>query len=323
MGTMITKVAIIGAGAMGSGIAQKMALEGIAVELIDVDQKVLEMALERIKTNIGILTEGQYLNQEEANSIIPKIKVSDDITTASNAHLVLEAVTENLGLKQNIFRELDAICPKETILATNTSTLRISHIASVTKRTDKVIGIHWVNPPYLIPLVEVIRADETSQETLDSCVNFLKRIKIVPGVCQKDIPGFIINRIQKVIQNEALSLVERGIVTMEDVDNIIWLALGARLALYGPLKINDLIGNKSQSLHGFEYMYQETGDPRFKPSELLKSKVDKGELGIRTGKGWFDYGGKSFTELSEERDQAFIKIINFLKKEGFYPKEIS
>ncbi len=316
------KVTIVGAGAMGAGIAQKIALEGIPVELIDVSEEILERARERISVNLETLVAGEYLNPDQAETVLPRIKMSSDLELVREARLVLEAVVENLAVKQDLFRQLDSLCPRETILATNTSTLRISQIACATQRPDKVIGIHWVNPPYLIPLVEVIRGDETSQETVDFCLALLKRIKVVPGLCQKDIPGFIINRIQKVILNEALSLVERGIATLEDVDNIIWLALGARLALYGPLRINDLIANKAQSLHGFEYMYRETGDPRFKPSDLMKEKVEKGALGIGTGKGWYDYAGKSPAELTDERTAAFIKIINFLRKEGFYPPEI-
>jgi len=316
----IDKVTIIGAGVMGSGIGMKMALEKLSVELVDQSQEILSESLERIKKNLKTLVAGEYLGEEQAKEVLPRISTFTDLNVAKYSNFVLEAVTENLNLKKTIFDALDSICPSDIILATNTSTLKISQIASVTKRVDKVIGIHWINPPYLIPLVEVIRGEETSEETLNICKELLRRIKIVPGVCQRDIPGFIINRVQKLILNECLNLVERGIVSEEDIDNIIWLALGARMALYGPLKVNDLVGNKSQSLHGFEYIFKETGDPRFKPSELLRRKVDAGELGIRVGKGWFEYSGKKFEELVEERDLSLIKIFNFLKKEGFYPK---
>lgn len=316
----IKKVTIIGAGVMGRGIGQKMALEGLSVELVDLNREILDRSLGQIKENLKILVENEYLNQKEADGVLPRIKTFSDLGVVKDSIFIQEAVTENLDLKRKIFKELDEICPSNTILATNTSTLRISEIASVTKRPDKVIGVHWVNPPYLIPLVEVIRGEKTSQETLDTCKNLIKRIKLVPGVCQRDIPGFVINRIQKVILNECLSLVERGIVSEEDINNIVWLALGARMALYGPLMVNDLFGTKSQSLHGFEYIFRETGDPRFVPSELMKKKVAAGELGIRTGKGWFDYSGKSFEELARGAALSLIKILNFLKREGFYPK---
>lgn len=320
MGAEIKKITIVGTGVMGRGIGQKMAMEGLAVELVDLNQEILDRSLGQIKENLKILVESNYLSQGEADGVLPRIKTFTDLGIAKDSNFVQEAVTENLDLKKRIFKKLDEICPPNAILATNTSTLRISQIASVTKRPDKVIGFHWVNPPYLIPIVEVIRGEETSQETLDTCKNLLRRIKVVPGICQRDIPGFIINRIQKVILNECLSLVERGIVSEEDVDNIIWLALGARMALYGPLKVNDLFGTKSQSLHGFEYIFRETGDPRFQPSELMKKKMAAGELGIRTGKGWFDYSGKSFEELAREAALSLIKILNFLRREGFYPR---
>jgi 3-hydroxyacyl-CoA dehydrogenase len=319
MAKKINKVVIIGAGMMGRGIGQKMALEGLMVELVDLNQEILDQSLKQISENLKLLVENQYLTQKDAEGVLPRMKISTDLRAAANSDFVLEAVPENLDLKKRLFKELDRICPSQTILATNTSTLRISQIASVTNKPDKVIGFHWVNPPYLIPLVELIRGEKTAPETLNICKDLLRRIKLVPAVCERDIPGFIINRIQKVLLNECLLLVERGIVSLEDIDYIVQLAIGARLALYGPLKINDLVGNKPQSLHGFEYMFKETGDPRFKPSELMKQKVAAGEWGIRTGKGWFDYSGKNFEQLALERDVALIKIFKFLKKEKFHP----
>jgi len=319
MDSEISKVVIVGAGMMGRGIGQKMALEGLEVELVDLSRQILGQSLVQVSANLKLLVDNHYLTQKEADGVLPRIKTSTTLDAAINSNFVLEAIPEDLDLKKRLFQKLDKICPPQTILATNTSTLKISHIAAITKRPDKIIGFHWVNPPYLIPLVEIIMGDNTSPETLNICKNLLKGLKLLPAVCQRDIPGFIINRIQKVILNECLALVERGIVSLEDIDNIVQLAIGTRLALYGPLKINDLVGNKPQSLHGFEYMFKETGDPRFKPSPLMKQKVASGDWGIRTGRGWYDYAEKSFEQLAVERDVALVKIFNFLKKEGFHP----
>lgn len=315
------RIAVIGAGEMGSGIAQKFAMQGRLVDLVDRTGDILDRSLNRIRGNLKTLVEGEYLSAEQANRVLPRVRPVSDLRVAKDSRFVLESVTENLELKQKLLRQLEEICPSETVLATNTSSLSISRIAAATRKPERIIGCHWVNPPYLIPLVEVVRGDDTSQETVDYCVGLLRAVGVEPAVCRKDVPGFVINRLQRVLQNEILDLVERGIVSLEDADNIVWLGLGARLALHGPLKINDLVADKTLSLHGFEYMYRETGDPRFKPSALLKEKVVQGALGIKSGKGWYDYSGKSFEQMKRDRDLGFVKIIRFLRSEGFYPQQ--
>jgi len=314
------RIVIVGAGEMGRGIAQKFAMQGMAVDLVDLTPDILKRSLDQVRENLKVLVEAKFLSEDQAGLVMPRIRCFSDLECAHDADFVLESVSENLQSKLEMFARLDGICSAKTILATNTSSLSISKIASATRRPDRVLGCHWVSPPYLIPLVEVVRGNDTSQETLDYCVELMKRVGVVPAVCQKDIPGFIINRMQRVIQNELLDLVERGVASLEDVDNIVWLALGARLALNGPLRVNDLTVDKTVSLHGCEYMFRETGDPRFKPSALMREKVAQGALGIKTGKGWYDYPEKSFEQLKKERDLAYAKLISFLRNEGYYPK---
>ena len=305
---------------MGRGIAQKFAMQGMDVDLVDLSQGILQRSLDQIRENLKILVEAEYLSEEQAGHVLPRIRPVTDLQCARDAHFVLESVAENLELKQELFGRLDKICPPQTILATNTGSLSITEIASATNRSNQVIGCHWVNPPYLIPLVEVVCGDDTSQKTIDYCLGLLKKAGVVPAVCRKDIPSFIINRIQRVLQNEVLDLVERGIASLEDVDNIVQFALGARLALYGPLRTSDMAADKTLTLQGYETMFRETGDPRFKPSALLKEKVAQGANGIKVGKGWYDYPGKSFEQLKRERDLALAKISHFLKAQGIYPK---
>ena len=313
-------IAVVGAGEMGSGIAQKFAMHGMRVDLIDLTGDVLDGSLNRIRENLMVLVEAEYLSVEEADRVLPRIRPVSDLRVAKDAGFVLESVTEDLELKQKLFRRLDEICPGETVLATNTSSLSISRIAAETRKPERIIGCHWVNPPYLIPLVEVVRGDDTSQGSVDYCVGLLKTIGTIPAVCRRDVPGFVLNRLQRVLQNEILDLVERGIVSPADADNIVSFGMGARLALHGPLKINDLAADKTLTLHGFEYMFRETGDPRFKPSRLLEEKVAQGALGIKSGKGWYDYSGKSFEELKKARNLGIARIIRFLRSEGFYPR---
>lgn len=314
------RIVIVGAGEMGRGIAQKFAMQGMAIDLVDQTTDILEHSLGQIRENLKVLVEANYLSAAQAEQVLPRIRTFPDLEPARDAEFVLESIPENLQLKLALFERLDEICSEATILATNTSSLSISKIASATHRADRVLGCHWVSPPYLIPLVEVIRGNDTSDRTLDYCLGLMHRVGVVPAVCRKDIPGFIINRMQRVMQNEALDLVERGVASLEDVDNIVWLALGARLALNGPLKVNDLTVDKAVSLHGCEYMFREIGDPRFKPSALMREKVAQGALGIRTGQGWYDYSGKTFEQLKKERDLAYAKLISFMRREGYYPK---
>ena len=315
------RIAVIGAGEMGSGIAQKFAMQGRLVDLVDRTQDILDHSLARIRANLKTLVEGAYLGAEQADQVLPRIRPVADLQVVRESRFVLESVTENLELKQELFQRLDGICPAETVLATNTSSLSISRIATATRRPARIIGCHWVSPPYLIPLVEVVMGNDTSQETVDYCVGLLKAVWVVPAICRKDVPGFVLNRLQRVLQSEILDLVERGIVSLEDADRIVCLGMGARLALHGPLKLNDLVADKTLTLHGFEYMYRETGDPRFKPSALLKEKLAQGALGIKSGKGWYDYSGRSFEQLKKDRDLGFVKIIRFLQSEGFYPQQ--
>ena len=314
-----TRLAVVGAGEMGRGIAQKFATEGINVDLVDVNKKTLNNSIKIIKQNLKILEEAKYLTKKQSSQVLPRINLVTNLEDISDVDFVIESIPESIELKRSLFKKLDIICSKHTILSSNSSAISISKIGEVTNRPDRVIGCHWVSPPYLIPLVEVIRGQETSDETLNTCIDLLKKAKVVHAVCQKDIPGFIINRMQRVIQNDALDLVERGIASLEDVDNIFWLALGIRFALNGPLKTNDLTVDKTVSLYGCDFMFKETGDPRFKASSLLREKVKNGELGIKTSRGWYDYGKSSFADLKMKRDINLAKLITFMRKEGMLP----
>jgi len=188
----LEKTTVVGAGTMGHGIALVFTLNGYQTHLVDINTKIIEKAISEMKNNVQTLLDLGIIDNKKADSALKLVKGTTEIEIAKDADFVVEAVPERIELKKQVFRKLDGICPKNTILASNTSTLSISEIAQGTNRPDKVIGTHWMNPPYIIPLVEVIRGDETSDSTVDVAINILKKMGKEPVVC-KDVPGFIVN----------------------------------------------------------------------------------------------------------------------------------
>lgn len=304
-------VAVVGAGVMGRGIALATAMGGLHVDLVDQNREIAQSARESLRETLELLSNNGVVPREEQTTILDRIHPWGNLEPVSHSSWVLEAINENLALKQKILAECEKICPPDTILGTNTSTIKLSALSENLRYPDRFLGIHWVNPPYIIPLVEVIVGEKTSPDTVQRTRTFLQELGKVPVLC-RDIPGFIINRLQKVMLNEAISILEQGAATVEDIDRAVQYGLGARLALAGPFRINDMTGTKPTSLHGFEYLYRETGQERFQPSRSLQEKVAAGELGIRTLKGWYDYRGQSFPELARRRDETLLKVMRLL-----------
>ncbi len=311
----IKRAVVVGGGVMGAGIALVCA-RTLPVDLVDVSQGALDAALTRLRSYVSAVVENGLWTETEGQEALGRINRTTDLAGAlKNASLVMEAVPEDLAMKKDLFRQMDSLAPSETVLATNTSSFRITDIGSATGRPANVIGIHWINPPYIMPIVEIVRGDNTSQDTVDLAAGLIKRLGWVPVVC-KDVPGFIINRFQHAIVNMALMLLDEEVASVEDIDTACRLSFCLRLPMYGPLKSHDLAVNKKTSLATQEYIYKETGHPIFKPSHLLREKVEAGELGILTGKGWYDYSGQSLEELQKTRDQQIIKMLRFLESIG-------
>ncbi|MDO8692118.1 MAG: 3-hydroxyacyl-CoA dehydrogenase family protein [Dehalococcoidia bacterium] len=311
----IKRAVVVGGGVMGSGIALVCA-RTMPVDLVDVSPEALNLSMTRARSYAAAMVENEAWTEPQGQEALGRINLTTDMAAAlKGASLVMEAVPENMDLKKDVFRRMDSLAPSGTVLASNTSSFRIGEIASATNRPDKVIGIHWINPPYIMPIVEIVRPDGASQETLDLAVGFIRRLGWVP-VVSKDVPGFIINRFQHALVNIALSLVEDGVASIEDIDTACRLSFALRLPMYGPLKSHDLAVNKKTSLATQEYIYQETGHPIYKPSPLLRQKVEAGELGILTGKGWYDYSGQSLEELQKTRDHQIIQMLRFLESIG-------
>lgn len=277
-------ICIIGAGLMGHGIAQIFALKGFTVHLVDARADALKTALENVRANLLLLSGHDRVPEDDIEPAIERISTTRDMAAgALDADFVIEAVFEDLELKQSIFNKLDAICPKETILATNTSVISITEIASRTTHKERVVGTHFWNPPDLIPLVEVIRGNETSDAVMDSTMATMKEIGKHPVRVQKDVPGFVGNRLQHALWREAVSIVENGIADAATVDECVKFGFGLRLPVLGPLENADLVGTDlTLAIHDYILKHLERSGS---PSPLLKKLVDRGDLGFKTGRG--------------------------------------
>jgi 3-hydroxybutyryl-CoA dehydrogenase len=302
----IKTIAIIGAGFIGPGIAQIFASRGYSVYLMDINSEMLIKASDSLKANLRQMAEAGVLPESEIGSILQKVHFTNDTTEAvGGAQLVIEAVNENLGLKQKIFQQLDSLCLPDTILCTNTSVISISEIASLSFHRERIVGTHFWNPPYLIPLVEVIKGRDTSDETLNLTYDFLKKAGKHPVKCRKDVPGFIANRLQHALWREAISIVENGIADAATVDEAIKYGFAVRLPVLGPLENADMVGlDLTLAIHDYVLKSIES---RPAPSPLLIEKVQKGELGFKTGKGFYDWT----PEAAQESRQ---RLANYLLK---------
>jgi 3-hydroxybutyryl-CoA dehydrogenase len=275
------KIFILGAGTMGAGIAQTFAAKGFEVILRDIKDEFVDRGLAGINKGLSKLVEKGKMTEEAKEDILSRISGTTDMNLAEDCDLVVEAAVENMEIKKKIFAELDNICKPETILATNTSSLSITEVASATKRADKVIGMHFFNPAPVMKLVEVIRGITTSQESFDA----VKEVSLAIGkepVEVSEAPGFVVNRILVPMINEAICVLEEGTATAQDIDKSMKLGAGHPM---GPLALSDLIGNDIV-LAIMEVLYKETGDSKYRPSVLLRKYVRAGWLGNKTGKGF-------------------------------------
>lgn len=278
------KVCVLGAGTMGSGIAQAFAAKGCEVLIRDIKDEFVERGIAGIKKGFEKRIAKGKISQADADAILARISGTVDLEKAADCDLVVEAAVENMKIKREIFSDLDRICKPETILASNTSSLSITEIASATKRQDKVIGMHFFNPAPVMKLVEVIRGMATSQETFDAVKEIATSIGKDP-VEVAEAPGFVVNRILIPMINEATGIFAEHIASAEDIDKA--MKLGANHPM-GPLALGDLIG-LDVCLAIMDVLYNETGDSKYRANPLLRKYVRAGWLGRKTKKGFFDY----------------------------------
>lgn len=304
----IKNITVFGPGMMGSGIAQVFAgCEDLSVTIF-IREKFEYEGLDKIKDNLNVLKEKEIITDKEIEGIFSRIKTTEDFETAvKDADLVIECIPENMQLKQELFARVEQYCKETTILATNTSVMSITEIAEKTNNKSRVVGTHFWNPPYLIPLVEVIKSDYTSEEVFDVTYELLKKVNKKPVKVNKDVPGFLANRLQHALWREAISIVENGIADAATVDEAVKYGFGLRLPILGPMENSDMVGTDlTLAIHSYILKHLENST---EPSPLLVEKVKNVDLGFKTGKGFQEWTKEEIDASNNGLREYLIKVL--------------
>jgi 3-hydroxybutyryl-CoA dehydrogenase len=312
--TEIRNVTIVGAGTMGHSLAQVFAQGGFNVWLNDIQEAILSKARSLIASNLMTLAELGVLPKNQQTPILNRIQTTTNTEEAGReADLVVEAIIEDAGAKKEMFRTLDKICPPQAILASNTSYMDIFKFVE-TQRPEKVLITHWFAPPHIIPLVEIVCGPKTAPETVDVVKSLLVKLGKKPIVLSRFLPGFLANRLQSALGNEVLFLLDNGYATPEDIDEATKASFGLRMPILGLVRRMDFTGlDLSQKI--IRNRLYEPPQPQGK-SKSVDQLMAQGKLGVKSGRGFYDYGGRSTEEIMKERDIKLIRLREFLRELG-------
>lgn len=304
-------ISVVGGGLMGCGIAQLFAYAGHRVTVSDVSNEVLSSVHYKIRHNLERMAAQELAEKNKIESTLEKISINSDLNSSViGAHFVVEAVSENLELKQKIFQQLDSVCPQDTILASNTSVISITEIAQKSLHQERIVGTHFWNPPTLIPLVEVIPGHRTSIDVVDVTFDLLAHVGKHPVRVKQDVPGFVGNRLQHALWREAISIIEHGIAGPDEVDEVVKFGFGARLAILGPLENAELVGlDLTYAIHDYILKHLENSP---NPSPLLIEKVEKQELGFKSGQGFRSWSPERAQQVRTNLEDYLFKWVKSL-----------
>lgn len=312
----INNITVVGAGTMGHGIAQVFALSGFQVTLNDVSPEILGKAIPRIQENLGTCVKHNTISEDKAAMVPARITLTTDLAKAvSQADFIVEAVVEDLDVKFQLLRELEENCPAYAIITSTTSSYCVRDMAVALNHPERFLITHYWNPPYIIPVVEVMPGDSTSPDVVETTFKLLEAVGKYPAMVNNDVPGFIGNRLQHALRREAIAIVAQGIASPEDVDLIAKLSFGLRLPVVGPLETVDL-GGLDLTLAIQKYLLPEL-DRSTEPQLLIRDKVEKGELGAKAGKGFYDWSPGREEKVIQRRDETLIELLKLLDNRGF------
>lgn len=309
---------MIGAGFMGPGIAQVFATRGHSVQIYNRSVERLATVHDRVRANLTQMSGYGLIDAAEIGAIVERIGTTTNLAEAcAGAEFVIESIAESLELKQDVFAELDRLCPPDVCLCTNTSVISIGAIGAKTKHPERVMGMHFYQPPFLVPLVEVVRSEATDQRLMDRVFQLLQDAGKMPIYVRKDVPGFVANRMQHALWREAFALIDEGVCDAETVDLAIANSFGIRLPVLGPVANADLIGlDLTLAIHNYVLPHLNASG---KPSSTLRKHVEAGELGFKTGSGFLEWNEES---IAEKRRRLTVHLMEILgkKKQSDLPK---
>ena len=308
----IKKIVIVGAGTMGSSMAQIYAKYFDNVVLYNHREETLKKAEENINNNVKTLVDTNNMTQKEADKLLSALSFTTSMDCFKDCDFIAENIVENINVKHEFYKQLSEIVKDDTIITTNTSGLSINEIAKSVKKPERFMGMHWFNPPHLVPLIEIIKGDATSDEVAKQVYDFSLVIEKKPVIVNKDGAGFAANRLQFAILREALDLVDKGVISAEGIDDVMKYGLGFRYACLGPLEVSDF-GGLDTFYHISEYLVQDLCAAK-EPPKLLKEHFEAGEYGVKSEKGFYDYSNGKAKEATNARDEKFLKLYNALYK---------